>query len=143
MPPLPAGCTAHLLAVQASPGLAMAAEIQPLPASAEAGAGPAPGKAGLAGRVSAEADFASTSQLLEAPPAPQPAAEEVQQELYGKSIAWCPAAGLFAVCLGSSGRRALDMQLLVTLSGDGSVAAVSRLQHAEADAQGELAHNPA
>ena len=80
---------------------------------------------------------------MQAPPAAQPAAEDVQEALYGKSIAWCPAASLFAVCLGSSGKRALDMQLLVALSGDGSVAAVSRLQHADADAQGELAHKPA
>ena len=109
---------------------------------------PAPGKAALAGSASAEADLASTSQLLEvlssqAPSAAQPAAEEVQQELYGKSIAWCPAAGLFAVCLGSSGRRVLNMQLLVALSGDGAVAAVLGLQHADVDTQGELAHNPA
>lgn len=146
--PLPTGGTAHLLAVQASPGLAMAADSQPQPARAEAGAAPVPGKAALAGSTSAEADVASTSQPLEvlsmqAPPAAQPAAEDVQEALYGKSIAWCPAAALFAVCLGSSGGRASDMQLLVALSGDGSVAAVSRLQHADADAQGELAHKSA
>ena len=35
------------------------------------------------------------------------------------------------------------MQLLVALSGDGGVAAVSRLQHADAVIQGELAHSPA
>ena len=126
----------------------MAAGMQPIPAPDGADAVLAPGKAPLAGSASAEAGLASTSQPLEvlstqAPPAAQPAAEEVQQELYGKSIAWCPAAGLFAVCLGSNGRRALDMQLLVALSGDGSVAAVSRLQHADADTQGELAHHPA
>ena len=126
----------------------MAAKSQTLPAPAEAGALPAPGEAALAGSASAGADLAAASQPREvlssqAAPAAQPAAEESQEALYGKSIAWCPAAGVFAVCLGSSGRRALDMQLLVSLSGDGGVAAMSRLQHADANTEGELAHSPA
>ena len=108
----------------------------------------APDRAALAGSASAEAGLASISQPREvlpsqAAPGAQPAAEEVQEALYGKSVAWCPAAGLFAVCLGGSGRRARDMQLLVALSGGGGVAAVSRLQHASADTQGEPAHSPA